>query len=340
MLHQAPDRARTSASRRPTPPALPAAAGVVSAVRLRRRQRLRAHRGSRALGGGRLRRPSAAISRCRRPSPCASTSSRPGAAQAGPRRFDRLRRELHRPSRLRGASDPDRDARRRVALRWMAQRLLERRDVHAGGRPGYGGDCGVRRVRIVIVIAIGLLVVGRASQVHGVQGEPGSARRQGPWRQARGSSSGSASSTPATVGARGSLAGSGRWPVAAGGSAPGCSSCACDCRARAKAGAYRLRLTVRDASGSHQELRPEPAHPAVSAQVGHAAPSEQPRALAVRIARVVSSTIGLAATILGVVFVLWPSLKPEAPPAARSATLSNVTLDRSVAFGQYLDRID
>ena len=31
--------------------------------------------------------------------------------------------------------------------------------------------------------------------------------------------------------------------------------------------------------------------------------------------------------------------KPEAPPAARSATLSNVTLDRSVAFGQYLDRI-
>ena len=27
------------------------------------------------------------------------------------------------------------------------------------------------------------------------------------------------------------------------------------------------------------------------------------------------------------------------PPAARSATLSNVTLDRSVAFGQYLDRI-
>jgi hypothetical protein len=77
----------------------------------------------------------------------------------------------------------------------------------------------------------------------------------------------------------------------------------------------------------------------VSAQVGHAAPSEQQRALAVRIARVVSSTIGLAATVLGVVFVLWPSLKPEPPPAARSATLSNVTLDRSVAFGQYLDRI-
>jgi hypothetical protein len=77
----------------------------------------------------------------------------------------------------------------------------------------------------------------------------------------------------------------------------------------------------------------------VSAHAGDAPSSEQRRVLAVRVARLVSSGIGLAATIIGVVFVLWPSLKPEGPPTARSATLSNVTLDRSVGFGQYLDRI-
>jgi hypothetical protein len=77
----------------------------------------------------------------------------------------------------------------------------------------------------------------------------------------------------------------------------------------------------------------------MSAQAAHAPSSEQPRALVVRIARIVTSAIGLAGTVIGIVFVLWPSLKPEGPPAARSAMLSNVTLDRSVGFGQYLDRI-
>jgi hypothetical protein len=49
--------------------------------------------------------------------------------------------------------------------------------------------------------------------------------------------------------------------------------------------------------------------------------------------------VGFVATVLGVVFVLWPSLKPEGPAPSRRAAVSNVTLERNVAFGQYLDRV-
>jgi hypothetical protein len=53
--------------------------------------------------------------------------------------------------------------------------------------------------------------------------------------------------------------------------------------------------------------------------------------------------VGLAAAIaaLGVAaFALWPSSKPHDAPATKAARLSNLTLDRDVTFGQYLDRKD
>ena len=140
----------------------------------------------------------------------------------GPGRFDRLRRKLHGASGLRGAPDPDRHARRRLALRRMAQRLLERGDVHAGRGAGHGRDGGVRGVWVVIVIGE-LVVVGRARHVDAVRGAPGSARRQGPWPQARGRLQGPRRPHRRRC-AHGSLAGSGRSPVEAGGSAPGCIS--------------------------------------------------------------------------------------------------------------------
>jgi hypothetical protein len=39
----------------------------------------------------------------------------------------------------------------------------------------------------------------------------------------------------------------------------------------------------------------------------------------------------------GLIFGLWPALKPEEPAATKGATLSNATAD-NVSFGQYLDR--
>jgi len=64
------------------------------------------------------------------------------------------------------------------------------------------------------------------------------------------------------------------------------------------------------------------------------------RSLALRIARGAAGAVGFVATLLGVIFVLWPSLKPEGPPPAKSATLTNATVDRNLTFGQYLDRIE
>src|SRR5215218_9305782 len=48
---------------------------------------------------------------------------------------------------------------------------------------------------------------------------------------------------------------------------------------------------------------------------------------------------GLAVALLGaLLFALEPSLKPQDAPATKAARLSNLTLDRDIAFGQYLDR--
>jgi hypothetical protein len=70
---------------------------------------------------------------------------------------------------------------------------------------------------------------------------------------------------------------------------------------------------------------------------------EQPakrRAVLVRGARSVSTLLAFVGAFLGVLFLLWPSLAPEGPPATQSATLEKPTLDRMVTFGQYLDRIE
>jgi hypothetical protein len=48
--------------------------------------------------------------------------------------------------------------------------------------------------------------------------------------------------------------------------------------------------------------------------------------------------IGLAIAVVGGLFALWPLIKPHGAPATKAARLSNLTLDRDITFGQYLDR--
>jgi TIR domain len=48
--------------------------------------------------------------------------------------------------------------------------------------------------------------------------------------------------------------------------------------------------------------------------------------------------IGLALAVVAGLFALWPSIKPQDAPATKAARLSNLTLDRDITFGQYLDR--
>jgi len=58
----------------------------------------------------------------------------------------------------------------------------------------------------------------------------------------------------------------------------------------------------------------------------------------VQIAKTVGAVVSFAATATGLIFVVWPALKPDEPPVTKGATLTSVTLDR-MSFGQYLDRI-
>ena len=57
------------------------------------------------------------------------------------------------------------------------------------------------------------------------------------------------------------------------------------------------------------------------------------------VARAIVGAVGFAATVIGLVFVLWPSLKPEPPPADQGAALSNAQVETGMTFGAYLDRI-
>jgi hypothetical protein len=57
------------------------------------------------------------------------------------------------------------------------------------------------------------------------------------------------------------------------------------------------------------------------------------------VVRGVVGAVGFTATLVGLIFVLWPSLKPEPPPADRGATLSNAQVEPGMTFGEYLDRI-
>lgn len=69
------------------------------------------------------------------------------------------------------------------------------------------------------------------------------------------------------------------------------------------------------------------------------APDKVLRSLPVRIARWASGVVGFTATVLGLVFVLFPALKPEPPPPVKGATLTNATPEQ-LTWGQYLDRDD
>jgi hypothetical protein len=56
-------------------------------------------------------------------------------------------------------------------------------------------------------------------------------------------------------------------------------------------------------------------------------------------ARAVAGAVGFVGALLGVVFVLWPSLKPDAPPVDKGADLARAQVEPGLTFGQYLDRI-
>jgi hypothetical protein len=65
-----------------------------------------------------------------------------------------------------------------------------------------------------------------------------------------------------------------------------------------------------------------------------------------RVGRAAAASVSFAVAVLGLVFLLWPSLKPEPPaavkpeppPAVKEAHLSDITVDRHVTFAAYLDR--
>lgn len=59
-----------------------------------------------------------------------------------------------------------------------------------------------------------------------------------------------------------------------------------------------------------------------------------------RVARAIVGLIGFITTVVGLVFVLWPSLKPDEPPVDQGATLSNAQVESGMTFGEYLDRIE
>jgi hypothetical protein len=69
-------------------------------------------------------------------------------------------------------------------------------------------------------------------------------------------------------------------------------------------------------------------------------PVAQRPPLAIRVAKSVAAVVAFVATLLGIVFVLWPSLRPEPPPPTRQADLSGLELERPVTFGAYLGRIN
>jgi hypothetical protein len=63
------------------------------------------------------------------------------------------------------------------------------------------------------------------------------------------------------------------------------------------------------------------------------------RSLPVRVARWASGIVGFVATLLGVIFVLFPAIKPQGPPATKRASLGHPVLER-LTWAQYLDRME
>jgi hypothetical protein len=56
--------------------------------------------------------------------------------------------------------------------------------------------------------------------------------------------------------------------------------------------------------------------------------------------KVVAAGVPLVATAVGLVFTLWPSLKPSDPPELKAASLEIRRVDHPVSFGQYLRRAE
>ena len=54
-------------------------------------------------------------------------------------------------------------------------------------------------------------------------------------------------------------------------------------------------------------------------------------------ARLIGALVAVA-VVAAAFLVLWPASRPQDAPATKAARLSNLTLDRDVTFGQYLDR--
>jgi hypothetical protein len=69
-------------------------------------------------------------------------------------------------------------------------------------------------------------------------------------------------------------------------------------------------------------------------------PTAPSRPLALRFTKSIPAVVAFIASVLGIVFLLWPSLKPEAQSPTRHVELSEPTLERSVTFGAYLKRIN
>jgi hypothetical protein len=63
-----------------------------------------------------------------------------------------------------------------------------------------------------------------------------------------------------------------------------------------------------------------------------------PRPLVHRLPKAIAALVAFVGSVLGIVFLLWPSLKPEAPSPTRRVALSGLKLERPVTFGAYLRR--
>ncbi|MBA2332642.1 MAG: hypothetical protein H0V94_07640 [Actinobacteria bacterium] len=53
----------------------------------------------------------------------------------------------------------------------------------------------------------------------------------------------------------------------------------------------------------------------------------------------ISAIVGLIAGVLGLVFIAFPALRPEAPPDSGSIEVSDVRVRQPVSFGRYLKRL-
>jgi hypothetical protein len=68
-------------------------------------------------------------------------------------------------------------------------------------------------------------------------------------------------------------------------------------------------------------------------------PAAAPQPLVLRLAKTTAAVVAFTGSVLGIVFVLWPSLKPEPPSPTHRVDLSELRLERGVTKAAYLRRI-